>query len=72
MKNKHTEEMCRVVAECMATNGAANTIELLAKLILGLSDSRGAQELVFKDLLGSVLIKKIDPLSTINHSDLAH
>ena len=40
-----------------------NTIELLAKLILGLSDSRGAQELVFKDLLGSVLIKKIDPLS---------
>lgn len=69
MKNIHTEEMCRIVGECMATNGSARTIELLAKLILGLSDTFGSQELIFKDLLGSVLIKKTDPLVTINYTE---
>jgi hypothetical protein len=61
MNNKQTEEMCRVVGECVETNGAATTIELLARLIIGLSDSPCSQELVFQELLGSVLIKKTGP-----------
>tara|TARA_R110000868_G_scaffold125790_2_gene332064 strand:- start:157 stop:375 length:219 start_codon:yes stop_codon:yes gene_type:complete len=72
MENKNVKELCSIVGECIASNGSASTLELLARLILGLSDSSSSQELEFEDLFGKVTIVKMPLYQPSNSSVTNH